>query len=294
MKRKVVVTAAICGNKYTKKDNPAVPYTIAEIREEAKRAYNAGAAVIHLHVREDDGTHTLRAGRFEEAMQAIYDVCPEVIIVPTTGCESFKAAEEQLRIIDLAPEMASMNCELRGSSSGRERCEETLRSLGNTMLDNGVKPILECCDMGMVDTMMRLYQEGWLTDPVLFNFTLGEKGGMNATVENLLYLAKSLPSRSVWSVTGIEEGLFDAVAMGVLLDGHVRVGFENGLYLDEGVLARSNGDMVEKAVSIIRALGCEPTTPAEARALLGLNLQHRIPLIRSEEDRLTMADSEAV
>lgn len=272
---KVIVTAAICGAEVTKEHNPNVPYTVAELQREAKLACDAGAAVIHLHVRWDDGTPTQDAGRFREAMDAIYAVCPGVIILPSTGGAMGMTAQERGAPIGLCPEMATLDCGTLnfGGDEIFVNTEEMIRDFGIRMMENRVKPELECFDRGMVDTVLRLVKEDWLLDPLQFNFVLGVRGGVNATPENLMYLASSIPPDATWCVSGVGRNQFDMAAQAVLLGGNVRVGFEDNVYLAKGVLARSNGELVDKAVAIIKALGRETATPAEARSILGLNVR---------------------
>ena len=277
MGRKVIITAAICGAEVTKANNPAVPYTIAEIQAEAKRAYDAGAAVIHLHVRWDDGTPTQDAGRFQEAIEAIYEVCPEAILIPSTGGAMGMTAQERGAPIDLRPEMATLDCgTMNFGGDIFVNTEEIIRAFGTRMLDCGVKPELECFDRGMVETALRLSGEGWLPAPLQFNFVLGVRGGMSATPENLMNLVSAIPPNSTWCVSGVGKRQFDMVAAAVLLGGNVRVGLEDNVYLSKGVPARSNGELVEKAVRIVRALDREVATPAEARCMLGLSLRRPV------------------
>lgn len=274
---KVIITAAICGAEVTKEKNPAVPYTITEIQAEAKRACEAGAAVVHLHVRWDDGTPTQDVGRFREAMDAIYEVCPEVILIPSTGGAMGMTAQERGAPIDLCPEMATLDCGTMnfGGDEIFINTESIIRAFGLRMLDSGVKPELECFDRGMVETVLRLADEGWLPAPLQFNFVLGVCGGMAGTTENLLHLVSAIPQGSTWCVSGVGRCQFDMAAQAVLLGGNIRVGLEDNIYLSKGVLARSNGELVEKAVEIVRTLGREVATPAEARNILSLRLHHK-------------------
>lgn len=269
---KLIITAAICGAEVTKEQNPAVPYTIEELVREAKSAYEAGAAVIHVHVREDDGTPTQSKARFKEALDAIYKELPDVIIIPSTGGAVGMTAEERLQPTELFPEMATLDC---GTCNfGDDVFENTIpmmRAFGKRMLENNIKPEYECFEMGHLDTVLRLARKGEVPGaPMQFNFVLGVFGCTPATVENLAWLVRNIPEGSTWTATGIGRDEFTLAAAAITMGGHVRVGFEDNLYLSKGVLAKSNGELVAKVVRLAKELGREIATPAEAREILSL------------------------
>ena len=273
---KVILTAAICGAEVTKEQNPAVPYTIDEIVREAKSAYDAGAAVIHVHVREDDGTPTQSKARCKEALDAIYKVIPDVIIIPSTGGAVGMTAEERLQPTELMPEMATLDC---GTCNfGDDVFENTIpmmRAFGKRMIENKIKPEYECFEMGHLDTILRLAQRGEVPgDPMQFNFVLGVFGCTPARADNLAWLVKNIPAGSTWTATGIGRHEFPLAAAAIGMGGHVRVGFEDNLYLSKGVLAKSNGELVAKAARIAHELGREIANPAEARQILSLAPRH--------------------
>ena len=273
---KLILTAAICGAEVTKEQNPAVPYTIDEIVREAKSAYDAGAAVIHVHVREDDGTPTQSKARVKEALDAIYKVIPDVIIIPSTGGAVGMTAEERLQPTELMPEMATLDC---GTCNfGDDVFENTIpmmRTFGKRMIENKIKPEYECFEMGHLDTILRLAQRGEVPgDPMQFNFVLGVFGCTPATADNLAWLVKNIPADATWTATGIGRHEFPLAAAAIGMGGHVRVGFEDNLYLSKGVLAKSNGELVAKAARIAHELGREIANPAEARQILSLAPRH--------------------
>lgn len=269
---KLIITAAICGAEVTKEQNPAVPYTVEEIVREAKSAYDAGAAIVHVHVREDDGTPTQSKERFKECIEAIYKACPDVILIPSTGGAVGMTAEERLQPTELMPEMATLDC---GTCNfGDEVFENTIpmmRSFGKRMMENHIKPEYECFEMGHVDTVINLVKKGELPGaPLQFNFVLGVPGCTTATVPNLCWLVNAIPAGSTWTATGIGRHAFTLAAAAIVMGGNVRVGFEDNLYLERGVLAKSNGELVAKVVRIAKELGREIATPEEARRILGL------------------------
>ncbi|MBO7278889.1 MAG: 3-keto-5-aminohexanoate cleavage protein [Bacteroidales bacterium] len=269
---KLIITAAICGAEVTKEQNPAVPYTVEEIVREAKSAVDAGAAIVHLHVREDDGTPTQSKERFKECIEAIYKVCPDVIIIPSTGGAVGMTAEERLQPTELYPEMATLDC---GTCNfGDDVFENTMpmmRAFGKRMLENNIKPEYECFEMGHLDTILNMARKGQVPGaPMQFNFVLGVPGCTPATVQNLCWLVNAIPAGSTWTATGIGRHAFTLAAAAITMGGHVRVGFEDNLNLERGVPAKSNGELVAKVVRLAKELGREVATSAEAREILGL------------------------
>ena len=271
---KLIITAAICGAEVTKEQNPAVPYTVEEIVREAKSAVDAGAAIVHLHVREDDGTPTQSRARFQECEDAIYKVCPNVILIPSTGGAVGMSPEERLQSTDTTPipEMATLDC---GTCNfGDEIFDNTMptmRTFGKRMLERGIKPEYECFEMGHLDTILTMARKGQVPGaPMQFNFVLGVPGCTPATVDNLCWLVKNIPAGSTWTSTGIGRHGFTLAAHTIVMGGNVRVGFEDNLYLEKGVLAKSNGELVDKVVRMAKLLGREVATSDEARVILGL------------------------
>lgn len=269
---KLIITAAICGAEVTKEHNPAVPYTVDEIVREAKSAVDAGAAIVHLHVREDDGTPTQSKERYKECIDAILKVCPDVIIIPSTGGAVGMSAEERLQPTELPIEMATLDC---GTCNfGDEVFENTMpmmRTFGKRMIENNIKPEYECFEMGHLDTIVNMVRKGEVPGaPLQFNFVLGVPGCTSATVGNLVWLVNAIPAGSTWTVTGIGRHEFLLAAPAIAMGGHVRVGFEDNLYLEKGVLAKSNGELVAKVVRLAKELGRQVATSAEAREILGL------------------------
>ncbi len=269
---KLIITAAICGAEVTKEQNPAVPYTVEEIVREAKSAVDAGAAIVHVHVREDDGTPTQSKERFKVCMDAIKEACPDVILIPSTGGAVGMTAEERLQPTELFPEMATLDC---GTCNfGDEVFENTMpmmREFGKRMIENNIKPEYECFEMGHLDTILAMAKKGQVPGaPMQFNFVLGVPGCTPATVQNLCWLVNGIPAGSTWTATGIGRHAFTLAAAAIAMGGNVRVGFEDNLYLEKGVLAKSNGELVAKVARIAKEMGREIATPAEAREILGL------------------------
>lgn len=270
---KLIISACICGAEVTKEQNPAVPYTVEEIVREAKSAYDAGAALIHLHVREDDGTPTQSTARFQVCVDAIRKECPDAIIQPSTGGAVGMTDLERLESTDIVPtpEMATLDCGTCnfGGDEIFVNTDDTIINFAKIMKEKGIKPELEVFDKGMIDTALKTAdRKGLLVHPLHFDFVLGVQ--MTATIRDLAFMVDSIPAGSTWTATGLGRNAWSIAAATIAMGGHVRVGFEDNLYLEKGVLAKSNGEMVEKAVKLAKLLGREIATPAEARELLSL------------------------
>ena len=269
---KLIISACICGAEVTKENNPAVPYTVEEVVREAKSAYDAGAALIHLHVRWDDGTPTQDKGRFQEMVDAIRKECPDVIIQPSTGGAVGMTDLERLQSTEITPtpEMATLDCGTCnfGGDEIFINTDNTIANFGDIMQERGIKPECEVFDKGMIDLALKAAKKGHIKYPIHFDFVLGVQ--MTATVRALVIMATSIPADSTWTATGIGKNAWGIAAATIAMGGHVRVGFEDNVYMSKGVLAKSNGEMVERVVQMAKLLNREVATPAEAREILGL------------------------
>ena len=270
MMEKLIITAAICGAEVTKENNPNIPYTVEEIGKEAEAAYKAGASIIHSHVRNDDGTPTQDKARFKACMDEIRKRCPDVIIQPSTGGAVGMSDEERLQPVELGPEMATLDCGTLnfGGDEIFVNTETTIKNFGKVMIEKDVKPEIEVFDKGMVDLAIRYHKQGFIKAPMHFDFVLGVQ--MNATVRDLAFLVHSLPEGSTWTVSGVGRHEMPMAVAAIIMGGHARVGFEDNVYIEKGVLAESNAQLVEKVVRLANELGREVATPAEAREILGL------------------------
>lgn len=269
---KLIITAAICGAEVTKEHNPNVPYTVEEIGNEAEKAYKAGASIIHLHVRKDDGTPTQDRERFRQCIEEIRRRCPDVIIQPSTGGAVGMTNEERLQPVDLAPEMATLDCGTCnfGGDEIFVNTENDIKAFGEKMIQMGVKPEIEVFDKGMIDMALRLHKKGYIKAPMHFSFVMGVNGGIAGDMRDFLFMKESIPAGSTFSVAGIGRYEFPLAAMSIVAGGHVRVGFEDNIYIGKGEMAESNAVLVEKVVRLAKELGREIATPKEAREILGL------------------------
>ncbi len=269
---KLIITAAISGAEVTKEMNPAVPYKIEEYVREAGLAFEAGASIIHLHVRWDDGTPTQDKERFRVVMEAIKAKYPEVIIQPSTGGAVGMSDDERLQPTELLPEMATLDCGTLnfGGDEVFMNTENTIKVFGERMIKNGIKPELEVFDKSMIDMALRLNKKGYIKSPMHFDFVMGVNGGISGELRDFVFLRGSLPSDATYTVAGVGRFEFPLAMAAIIDGGHVRVGMEDNVYISKGVLAKSNGELVEKVVRMAKELGREIATPDEARQILGL------------------------
>jgi uncharacterized protein (DUF849 family) len=279
---KVVITCALTGAVTTRAQCAAIPYTPVEIAEEARRAYEAGAAVVHIHAREDDGSPSWRPEVFEAIARETRARCPVVLNFSTGGAGPMTERCEHIRRVK--PEMAALNMGSMNYAKYSPKRKsmvfdflfanpfEDIIAFLQVMREAGAKPELECFDVGHTNSIAPLLDMGLLTRPIQFSFIMGVLGGIGASVENLAMQARQVPPDSTWEVIGISTEQWRLVAGALALGGNIRVGLEDNFYLDAfgQVMARSNGDLVEKAVRMSRDVGREPATVDEARALLGI------------------------
>ncbi|MDP3130795.1 MAG: 3-keto-5-aminohexanoate cleavage protein [Bacillota bacterium] len=272
---KLIITCAITGAEVTKAQNPAVPYTIAELAEAARGAAEAGAAVIHLHARKDDGTPTQDAQRFREIIDAIRAVCPDVVIQVSTGGAVGMTRKERLQPIALHPEMATLDCGTLnfGGDDIFVNTENDIIAFAKALAEAGVAKELECFEKGHVDMVLRLAKKGLIVPPLHFSFVLGVNGGMTGEARDFRFLRESIPADASYSVAGIGRFEFSLAELAISDGGHVRVGLEDNLFIEKGVLATSNAELVKKAVAIARRYGREIATPAEARRILHMEVR---------------------
>ena len=270
--QKLIITCAISGAEVTKEHNPAVPYTVAEMSEQAALAYQEGASIIHLHAREDDGTPTQRAGRFQEIMEAIKKRCPDVIIQVSTGGAVGMSRDERLQPIVLNPEMATLDCGTLnfGGDEIFINTENDIIYFADALQSRNIFKELECFEKGHIDSVLRLVKKGHILPPLHFSFVLGVNGGMSGEERDFLFLKDSIPDNATFSVAGIGRFEFPLAKLAILYGGHVRVGLEDNIFIEKGVLAASNGELVAKAVKMAKLANREIASPAEARKILGM------------------------
>jgi uncharacterized protein (DUF849 family) len=281
---KVIVTCALTGVLANRDQCPWVPYTPSEIAEEARRAYEAGAAVVHIHARTDEGGATYEPSVYARIAEETRKRCPVILNFSTGGMgpmESRVAHIAQVKPPIGALNMGSMNY-AKYSPKRRDFVfdfvfENTFKDISyllGVMKEANVKPELECFDVGHTNSIWPLLDKGLLKRPLQFSFIMGVLGGIRATSENLAMQARETPPDSTWEVIGISYEQWRMVGAALALGGNVRVGLEDNFYLDaQGKeMAKSNGELVAKAVRMARDIGREPASVDEARKLLTLEM----------------------
>lgn len=284
---KLIVTVATTGGGTPKEKQPNLPLTPGEIAEAAVESCHEGATIVHIHVRDPKtGLTSHDPDLYRETMERIREKVDMVINLTTsTGARIdllderkifekgriLNTAAERCEPLVLKPEMCSFDL---GSMNFDDSIFTTPIPLGEEMakmmMDAGVKPEVEIFDAGHLDIAKHFIDKGLLKKPVHFQFCMGILGGIAASPKNLLYLVESLPEGSTWSVLGIGAAEFPMIAQAMLMGGHVRVGFEDNIYLEKGVLATSNAQLVKKAVQMAHIMGLEIATVDETREILGL------------------------
>ncbi len=281
MSDKVIITCALTGAVTTKRQCAAIPYTAEEIGEEARRAYEAGAAVVHVHGREDDGRPSYRQGVFEDYKREIEKRCP-VIINFSTGAVGLSKEERIAHVRATRPaigalNMGSMNYAKYSSKRKdfifafvfQNPFEEIIYYL-KEMTAVGVRPECEVFDTGHVESLSPLIDMGLMKPPIDVNLVMGVMGGMPADTDMLAFISRRLPPGAVWKTTPVSHNTWPMTAASLALGGNVRVGLEDNFYLPSGKMVASNGDLVIQAARMARDIGREPATVEEARKTLGL------------------------
>lgn len=266
----VVVTVASTGPIATKADNPNLPTTPAEIAEAVGRAYDLGAAVAHIHLRDEQQRPTADLSIAREVVQRIEDTCP-ILIQLSTGVGLCVPFEERAALVELAPAMATLNpCSMTFGTGEFLNPPAGVRDLTRRMRDLGVKPELEIYDTGHIEECLRLRDEGLLPDLLQFSIVLGVRGGAAATPENLITMVNRLPADCVWQIIAIGRANLELTAIGLALGGNARAGMEDTLYLGKGRPAPGNDPLVARAVQLVRDLDRELATTEQTRELLKL------------------------
>jgi 3-keto-5-aminohexanoate cleavage enzyme len=271
MTRPLIISAAICGGEHTRTATPHLPQTPREIADSAYAAYEAGAAIAHVHVWDEHGRPTQDPHLYREIYRLLGERCDMVVNI-TTGPGGHPSEDERMLPLALRPELASFDA---GSMNFGEgvflNSPDFLRRLATRMARAGTKPELEIFDTAMIENCLRLAAEGLLSEPLYFQFVLGVRGGAPANARTLAHLVDSLPPGSQWSATGIGQYSVEVALMALAMGGHVRVGLEDSIYYRRGELATSNAQLVARIARLAQEVGRPMATPSEARALLNLS-----------------------
>lgn len=300
MSNKVIVTAAITGAIHTPSMSPYLPVTPRQIADEAVRAYEEGAAVAHIHVRNpENGMPVSDMDLFREVVTEVKSRCNIILCLTTGGSLGASTADRVKVVPTFKPELASFNFgsinfalfHVLSNKNLEFKYEwekqylgmtedfifpntfKTMREYCQHFNENETKPELEVYDLGMINNVAFMVERGYLKKPVYIQFVLGILGAAPASLENLMYFyqtARNTLGDFAWSVCAAGRHQINMCTAALLMGGNVRVGLEDSLFLEKGVVAKSNGEQVAKIVRIARELGREPATPDEARKMLGL------------------------
>ncbi len=279
--RSCIVTCALSGVVANRAQCQGIPYTPEEYAAEAKRAYEAGAAVVHIHARTPDGLPSYDVKDYQNIYDAVTSTCP-IVINFSTGAINITTEQKIAHIKAIKPALGALNM----GSMNYAKYNPTKKGfvfefvfpnpfseiiqIVQAMNEVQTKPEMECFDMGHIGNSYPLIDMGLLKPPYQYSLIMGVVGGIPPTIPNLVSMVNMLPSSSEWEIIGISLDQWRLVAGAIALGGNVRVGLEDNFYLNKGVMAASNGDLVEKAVRMIRDQGREPATIDECRSRLAL------------------------
>ncbi|MBS1148978.1 MAG: hypothetical protein H6Q89_676 [Myxococcaceae bacterium] len=289
-KDKVLVTAALTGVLTKREQHPGIPYTPAEIADEAKRAYDAGAMQVHIHAREPEtGDATWSAETYGQIKAEVNKRCPVIVNFSTGGFNMGVNSEEEKKqrleyVWRVKPEVAALNMGSMNYAKYSEKRKGFVfdfiftNSFGDILTclqaikEGGAKPELECFDVGHINNAEPLFQMGALKGPAQYSFILGVLGGAPATTDTLSHMSKQIRPGDAWEVIGISKIQWKLIGAALSLGGNVRVGLEDNFYLDAAgtQMAKNSAELVEKAVRMARDVGREPMNIAEAREHLAL------------------------
>lgn len=304
---KVIITAAITGAATVPSLTPYLPTTPQEIAQSAINAVKAGAAIVHIHARNpEDGSPSARPEHFRPILVQIKEATDAVVCITTGGSPTMTVQERAANVPEFKPEMCSFNLgsmnfalhtALKRQRQWKYPWEPKFLEMSkdfvfkNTFLDfehlcrvtreNGVKPELEVYDVGHLYNLSFLVEEGMIDPPLHLQFVMGVLGGIGTMPEDLTFLKHKAdllfgPKQFTWSVVGVGVAQFNLAAISLQMGGHVRVGLEDNIYIKKGVLAKSNAELVERAVRLAAEFEREPATPDEARQILGLKGKEKV------------------
>jgi len=282
-KDKIIVSAALTGAATNRSHWEYIPFTPTEIAEEAKRAVEAGASIVHIHAREDNGVPSWRTEVFEQIQKEVRERCPDVVINYSTGAIGLSAKERIAHLPVTKPEMAafnmgSMNYAIFSKKHKQffwngvfENSFDTMSDVVKAMNKNGICPEMECFDTGHIRNAEPLRMMGLIPDNACYSLVMGVLGGIPATPENLIHQIKQVPEGAFWQSIVISRKQWKLNAIAAAMGGNIRVGLEDNFYLPNGDMAKSNGELVDNAVQMVRLMGREPATISETRAILNIN-----------------------
>jgi uncharacterized protein (DUF849 family) len=265
-----VITCALTGPIATKADNPNLPTTPEEIAAAARGAHEAGAAVVHVHVRDEEGRPTADLGIARRTLALIEEECPALVQL-STGVGLDVPFEQREQLVEAQPRMASLNpCSMSFAGGEFRNPPEGVRRLAARMQELGVKPELEIYDTGHLEVALVLAEEGLVSQPLQFSIVMGIRGGMPATPTALVQLVERLPPGAIWQAIAIGRWNLPVTAIGLAMGGNARTGMEDTLLLRRGVAVESNAQLVERLVGVANSLERDVATVEEVEELLAI------------------------
>lgn len=271
---KLIINTALTGIIPTKDHNPHVPLTPKEIADDAKKVYDLGTSIVHIHARDSDNRHSHKKGIYKEIIGRIRDLCEDIIITVSTSGRITKNLEERMEVLELTgdfkPDMASLTLGSMNFIDGYLVNDPvTIISFLKKMNSSGIKPELEIFDTGMANYAKYLVKKGMLNGIYYCNLILGSLGTMAATPANLIHLVNELPENFVWAATGVGRFAFDIQCLSIAMGGHVRVGLEDSIFMDKDKKElATNEKLVLRVRKVAEAMGREIATATEVRNLL--------------------------
>lgn len=289
----LLINVALTGMVPTTRDNPHVPVTPRAIAQDIRRCYNAGASVFHIHARYEDQSAAWERRYFEEIMSEVRKEVsdPNIVICVTTSGRVHNTLECRSDVLymegDHKPDMASLTLgSMNFPKQASVNSPDMIAGLATCMRNLGVVPELEVFDIGMVDTSHFLIRKDILAKPLYYNILLGSLGTLSATPMNLAMIVQALPHGATWAATGIGQFQFDVNTWAITTGGHVRVGLEDGLFMDKAKQdPASNVRLVERLVKVARSVGREPADPIRCREIIGLPMRKLTGRNSGEVDR---------
>lgn len=268
----LIISAALTGSWPTKEQNPNLPVTEEEIAEAAIEAAAAGAAIVHLHVRNEQGKVTCDPARYAKARDLIRGAGCDVIINMSTGGGAGQTTDEQrAEPVTLSPELASFDCGSLNFGKGVFiNSPSFLTELAASMKHYGVRPEIECFEPGHVANGLRFIADNAIDPPYWFQMVLGVRGGAPGTIQQLVHMVQMLPQGAIWSACGIGRAQLPLGVAALTMGGHVRTGLEDNLWYHKGELAQSNAQLVARLARIAGELGRPLASPAQTREMLGI------------------------
>jgi 3-keto-5-aminohexanoate cleavage enzyme len=281
-----IITNSISGVVANREQCPAIPYTPEEYAEEARRAVEEGAAMIHIHARKPDGSPSFEIEDFRNITEAILGAVDDVIINYSTGAIGIPIEKRTEYLRELKPDVAALNMgSMNYAKYSRRRKDfvftsvfensfDTIKTFLTAMVELGIRPEHECFDTGHLANLDPFLDMGLLKEPLQISLVMGVNGGIRPTAKNLAHMASEVPGGADgpnnWGVIGISRDQWSLIAAALALGGNVRAGVEDNFYLPNGEMARSNGDLISQARKMVEDVGRRPATVAEARELLGV------------------------